>query len=119
MPTSSSMKMATSSTMVPACAQFGVKADQAGNIGFIVLERIDVAFGGFLDEILVKDLPAGLLVKNPLAAELTSLALPIRNSARQAADSCSGQCGEGGDDGGVHRCCPQPATESRSDDCRV
>jgi hypothetical protein len=32
---------------------------------------------------------------------------PIRNSARQAADSCSGQSGERGDDGGVHRCGPQ------------
>jgi hypothetical protein len=85
MPTSSSMKMATSSTMVPACAQFGVKADQAGNIGFIVLQRIDVAFGGFLDEIPVEGLPAGLLVKNPLDADLASVVQPIRSSARQAA----------------------------------
>jgi len=56
-----------------------------------VLERIDVAFGCLLDELPVKALPAGLLVKNPLGAELTSVAQPIRNPARQAADSCSGE----------------------------
>jgi hypothetical protein len=49
-----------------------------------VLERIDVAFGGFLDEIPVEGLPAGLLVKNPLDADLASVVQPIRSSARQA-----------------------------------
>ena len=31
---------------------------------------------------------------------------PIRNSARQAANSCPGQGGERGDDGGVHGVIP-------------
>jgi len=84
-----------------------------------VLKRIYVALGGFLDEIPVKELPAGLLVKNPLGADLTPVVQPIRNCTRQAADSCSGDGGECGDDGGVHRCSPQPAAESGSDDYRV
>jgi hypothetical protein len=40
---------------------------------------------------------------------------PSRNSARQAADSCSGEGGERRDDRDVHRCNPQPAAESGSD----
>src|ERR1700726_42759 len=76
-----------------------------------MLERIYVALGGFLDEIPVEDLPAAFLVKQPLGAELTSVVQPIRNSARQAADSCSGKGGERGDDGGVHRCGPQQLLE--------
>jgi hypothetical protein len=44
---------------------------------------------------------------------------PIRNSARQATDSRSGEGGERGDDGGVHGCSPQPAAESGSDDYRA
>jgi hypothetical protein len=36
---------------------------------------------------------------------------PIRNATRQAADSCSGEGGERGDDGGVHRCSPQQLPE--------
>jgi hypothetical protein len=63
-----------------------------------VLERIYVAFGGFLDEIPVEDLPAALLVMQPLGADLASVIQPVRNSARQAADSCSGEGGERGDD---------------------
>src|SRR5450631_1717918 len=73
-----------------------------------MLERVNVTFGGFLDEILVKDLPAGLFMKDPLGADLASVVQPIRNSARQAADGCSSKGGERGDDGGVHRCSPQP-----------
>jgi hypothetical protein len=73
-----------------------------------VLERINVALGGFLDEIPVEALPAGLLVKNPLDADLASVVQPSRNSARQTADSCSGEGGERGDDGDVHRCNPKP-----------
>ena len=41
---------------------------RAGNVGFIVLERINIALGGFRDEIPVEDLPAALLVKQPLGA---------------------------------------------------
>ena len=68
-----------------------------------MLERINVTFGGFFDEIPVEDLPAALFVKQPLGAELASVVQPIRNPARQAADSRSGEGGERGDDGGVHR----------------
>jgi hypothetical protein len=103
----------------PHPAQLGVKTDQARNVGFSMLERIYVTLGGFLDEIPVEDLPAALLVKQPLGAELTSVVQPIRNSARQAANSCSGEGGERGDDGGVHRCSPQPVSESGSDACRI
>ena len=103
----------------PHAAQLRVKTDQTGNVGFIVLERINVALGGFLDEIPVEALPAGLLVKNPLDADLASVVQPSRNSARQAADGCSGQGGERGDDGDVHRCNPKPAAESGSDDRRA
>jgi hypothetical protein len=84
-----------------------------------VLERIDVVFRCLLDEIPVKDLPAVLFVKNPLGTELPSLVQPVGNSAGQAADSGSGEGGERGDDGGVHRCSPQPATESSSADYRA
>ena len=99
----------------PHRAQLRVNTDQAGNIGFIVLERIDVAFGGVFDEIPVQGLPAALLVQNPLDADLASVVQPSRNSARQAADSCSGEGGERRDDRDVHRCNPQPAAESGSD----
>ena len=95
----------------PHPAQLGVKADQARNVGFTVLERIYVALGGFVDEIPVEDLPAALLVKQPLGAELTSVVQPIRNAAGQAADSRAGEGGERGDDGGVHRCSPQQLPE--------
>jgi hypothetical protein len=47
-----------------------------------VLERINVALGSFLDKIPVKDLPAALLVKNPLDADLATVVQPSRNSAR-------------------------------------
>ena len=101
----------------PHPAQLGVKTDQTRDVSFAVLQRVYVALGGLLDEIPVEDLPAALLVKNPLGADLGSVVQPIRNSARQAADSCSGQGGERGDDGGVHRCSSQPA--AGSDDCRA
>ena len=87
----------------PHPAQLSVKANQTGNVGFIMLERINVTFRRFLDEILVEDLAAALLVKWPLGAELTSVVQPIRDSARRAADSCSGESSECGDDGDVHR----------------
>ena len=76
-----------------------------------MLERINVTLGGLLDEIPVEDLPAALLVMQPLGADLASVVQPIRNSARQAANSCPGQGGERGDDGGVHRCSPQQLPE--------
>jgi hypothetical protein len=49
--------------------QLRIKADQARNVGFIVLERINVTFGGLIDEISVKDLAAALFVRNPLDAK--------------------------------------------------
>jgi hypothetical protein len=80
----------------PHPAQLGVKTDRTWNVGFAVLQRINVTLGGLLDEIPVEDLPATLLVKKPLGAELTSMVQPVRNSAGQAADSCSGKGGERG-----------------------
>ena len=56
-----------------------------------MLARINVVLGGLLDEIHLVELPWAVLVKQPLGADLTSMVQPIRNSARQAADSCSGQ----------------------------
>jgi hypothetical protein len=47
-----------------------------------------------LDKILVEDLPAILLMIEPLGAELAAMVDPICNAARQAADGCSGQGGE-------------------------
>jgi hypothetical protein len=44
---------------------------------------------------------------------------PSRHSARQAADGCSGEGSERGDDGGVHRLSPQPAAKSGSNDYRA
>ena len=82
----------------PHRAQLRIETDQAGNVGFIVLERIDVAFGGVFDEIPVKGLPPALFVKDPLDADLASVVQPSRNSARQAADSSSGEGGERRDD---------------------
>ncbi|MEA2809944.1 MAG: hypothetical protein QOJ17_4085, partial [Rhodospirillaceae bacterium] len=87
----------------PHPAQLGVKTDQTWNVGFAVLQRINVTLGGLLDEIPVEDLTAALLVMQPLGADLASVVQPIRNSTCQAADSCSGQSGERGDDGRVQR----------------
>jgi hypothetical protein len=70
----------------------------------IVLERVDVTLGCLVDEVPVKNLPAAFLVKQPLGADLASVVQPVRNSARQAANGCSGQGGERGDDGGIHWC---------------
>jgi hypothetical protein len=56
-------------------------------------------------------LPAALLVKQPLGAELTSEVHPIGNSAGQAADGRSGESGERGDDRDVHRYGPQRLAE--------
>src|SRR5277367_2041496 len=78
----------------------------------------NVTLGGLLDEIPGQDLPAALFMKNPLGADLASVVQPTRNSAGQAADNRSGEGGERGDDGDVHRCSPQPAAESGSDDYR-
>ena len=103
----------------PHPAQLGVKTDQTRNVGFTVLECIYVALGGLLDEIPVEDLPAALLVKQPLGAELTSVVQPVRNSACQATDSCSGEGGERGNDGGVHRCYLKPVAKSGSDNYRA
>jgi hypothetical protein len=54
--------------------------------------------------------------RQPLAeftqrVDLNSVVQPIRNSARQAANSRSGEAGERGDEGGVYRCSPQPGAE--------
>jgi hypothetical protein len=75
----------------PHPAQLGIKTDQTRNVGFAVLQRINVTLGGLLDEIPVEDLPAALLVMQPLGADLASVVQPIRNSACQAANSCSGR----------------------------
>jgi hypothetical protein len=87
----------------PHPAQLGVKTDQTRDVSFAVLQRVYVALGGLLDEIPVEDLPAALLVMQPLGADLASVVQPIRNSTCQAANSCSGQSGERGDDGRVQR----------------
>jgi hypothetical protein len=84
-----------------------------------MLERVNVTFGRFFDEISVEDLAAALFVKQPLGAELTTVIQPIRNSARQAADSRSGEGSERGDDGGVHGCSSQPAAVSSFNDRRT
>ena len=68
-----------------------------------MLERVNVTFGRFFDEISVEDLAAALFVEQPLGTKLTTVIQPIRNPARQTADSCSGEGRERGDDGGVHR----------------
>jgi len=51
------------------------------------LERINVAFRGFLDEIPVENLPAAPLVVKPLRADLAFVVQPIRRHACQPADS--------------------------------
>jgi hypothetical protein len=60
------------SRLSPHPARLGVKTNQTGNVRFSVLGRMNVGLGGLLDEIPVKDLPAVLLVKKPLGADLTS-----------------------------------------------
>jgi hypothetical protein len=72
--------------------------DKTGNVGFIVLECVNVALGGLLDEIPVEDLPAALFMIKPLGSDLAPMIDPIRDTARQAADGCSSQGGERGDD---------------------
>jgi hypothetical protein len=78
----------------PHPAQFCVEADKTGNVGFIVLERVDVALRGLLDKILVEDLPTALFVIKPLGSDLAPMVDPIRNAAHQTADSCPGQGGD-------------------------
>jgi hypothetical protein len=60
------------SRLSPHPARLGVKTNQTGNVRFSVLGRMNVGLGGLLDAIPVKDLPAVLLVKKPLGADLTS-----------------------------------------------
>src|ERR1700722_17769892 len=78
----------------PHPAQLRIETDQTGNVCFIVLQRIDVALGSLLNEILVEDLPAIPFMIEPLGAELAAMVDPIRDAARQAADGCSCQSGE-------------------------
>jgi hypothetical protein len=74
----------------PHPAQLDVKTDQTRDVSFAVLQRVNVTLGGLLDEIPVEDLPAALLVMQPLGADLASVVQPIRDSAGQAADGCPG-----------------------------
>jgi hypothetical protein len=84
-----------------------------------VLESINVTFGSVIDEIIVKDLPTALLVKNPLGADLASVVQPSRNSARQAADSCPGEGGKRGVMETSIGAIPNLLTASGSDDHRA
>jgi hypothetical protein len=103
----------------PNATQLRVEADQAGNVGFGVLECIDVALGSSVNELPVESLPTALLVKDPFSADLISVVQPSRESAGQTADGCSGEGGDRRDDGGVHRWQVQTAAESVSGDYRV
>jgi hypothetical protein len=81
----------------PHPAQLRIETDKTGNVGFIVLECVDVALGGLLDEIPVEDLPAALFMIKPLGSDLAAMVDPVRNAARQPADSGSSEGGERGD----------------------
>jgi hypothetical protein len=50
-----------------------------GNIGLVVLERVNVAFRCFVDEISIENMPAVLFVLQPLGANLVSVIQPIRD----------------------------------------
>src|ERR1700744_3756551 len=78
-------------------AQLRIETYQTGNISFIVLKRVDVAFGGLLDEILVEDLLAPPLISKPLGAELSPMVYPIFTAPREAAAGSPGQEGKRGD----------------------
>jgi hypothetical protein len=56
-----------------------------------VLKRINVALRRFVDKIPIEHLPAGLLVPEPLSADLDSVDQPIRNDACQSANSRASQ----------------------------
>jgi len=74
----------------PHPTELRVETDKSGNVGFTVLERVDVAFGGFLDKILIEDLPTVPFMIIPLGTKLAPMVDPVRNAARQPADSGSG-----------------------------
>src|ERR1700722_3248482 len=72
-------------------AKLCIKTHETGNISFVVLQRINVAFTGLFDEIPIKDLPPVLLVLQPLRANLDSVGEPICEDARRSSDGGAGQ----------------------------
>jgi hypothetical protein len=66
-------------------AQLCVKPDQCGNVCFIVLERVDIAFRSLLDEFLVEVLSAHDVAREPLRARLRPLGQPGREDGCEAA----------------------------------
>ena len=58
---------------------FRIKGDQCGNVWFVVLERMDIAFRGLLDELFVEVLSAELVLRDPLQARLRALSQQRRN----------------------------------------
>jgi hypothetical protein len=71
-----------------------------------VLERIDIAFRGRLDEFLVEFLPTELVLRNPLRPDLRVLSEPRCENRRQSADGGSRERREGG----YYRCVHEAIT---------
>ena len=59
-------------------AQICVKPNQAGNVRFVVLERVNIAFGGLFNEFFVEVLSADEVVGAPLGTYLRPLSQPGR-----------------------------------------
>ena len=78
-----------------------MQTHQAGNVGIVMLKRIYVALGGFLDEFPIRHLPAIVLARKPLRANLQALREPPGKNAGKPAHSRARQGRQSGDNGSV------------------
>jgi len=78
------------------CRAFDAQAQGtiwADGVGLVVLKRVNVTFRCFLDEISIENLPAVLLVLQPLGANLVPVVQPICDHAGKRTHGCAGHRG--------------------------
>ena len=86
----------------PHPVQSCVKLYQTGNIRFVLLERVDIAFRSLLDELFLEVLPAQDLLRGPLCVHLRPLGQPRRDQGCESAKGGSHERCKGRNDGCVH-----------------
>src|SRR5262252_3182544 len=79
-----------------------VDPDQGGDIRLAVLQRVDVTFRSFLDELLVELLSRDFFLHEPLSTCLRPVSEPSGGPGCERADDGARQACEGGNDRGVH-----------------
>lgn len=83
-------------------AYLRVKPHQAGNVWFVVLERVDIQFRSLLYEFFVQLLSPQLIVREPLLSRLCALNQPRRHDGCEAAYHGSRQRRECCNNGCIH-----------------